>query len=196
MNSHLLLQLRVCVRFARALGEADMAARISARADELAARMMDVLYDAEDNMFWDVVVETGEPLKIVTPASFLPLLAEVGLEQARAKEMIEKVLLDPAKLYGRYPFPSVAYDEPTYDPPAYWRGPTWMPVGYLMLETLSKFGYESVRREAAERLYNMVIEDGGIREWFDSKTGQGLGAHQQAWTAAILLRLRKELVRS
>ena len=193
MNSHLLLQLRVSVRFARAHGEAALAKKIAARADQLAERMLDVLYDPEENIFKDVVVETGEQLSIRTPAAFLPLLAEVGLAEDKARAMIENVLLNPDKLFGKYPFPSVAYDEPTYDAPEYWRGPTWMPVGYLMLETLSKFGYEAERREATKRLYNMVIEDGGIREWFDSTTGAGLGAHQQAWTAAILLRLRKEM---
>jgi hypothetical protein len=37
------------------------------------------------------------------------------------------VLLDPARLFGAVPFPSVAYDEPAYRSGQWWRGPTWPP---------------------------------------------------------------------
>lgn len=38
-----------------------------------------------------------------------------------------------------------------------------------------------------------MIADGNLRELFNSATGEGLGAHQQGWTAAICLRLKMEL---
>ena len=193
MNTWLLMQLRVTERFARLVGDEKAAADARGDADALAAAMMDVLYDPEANRFRDVLVETGEPVEVLTPAAILPLLGDVGLDGSRARRMIEDTLLDPKRLFGEYPFPSVAYDESTYVSHDYWRGPVWMAVGWMMLEILDKYGYRAERMEAAKRLYRMVIRDGGLREWFDSTDGHGCGAHEQGWTAAILLRLRMEL---
>jgi hypothetical protein len=193
MNSHLLIQMRVCVEFAEMLGETELHEKITRQTDELATAMMDVLYDPDANVFRDVVSATSEPVTVRTPAGFLPLLADVGLDETRARRMIEEQLLDPTRFFGEYPFPCVAYDEEVYDAPEYWRGPTWMPVGWLMLEILQKFGYDEQWHTGAERLMRMVIDDGDLREWFDSTTGAGQGTHDQGWTAAILLRLKAEL---
>jgi hypothetical protein len=193
MNTWLLMQLRTTVRFARLLGDDEIATRTQVEADSLASAMMDVLYDYDKNIFRDVVVATGEPVDVITPASVLPLLGGVGIEDESARRMIENVLLDSEQLFGEYPFPCVAYCESTYESHEYWRGPVWIPVAWMMLELLGKYGYLNERHEAAERLYRMVIRDAELREWFDSSDGHGCGAHDQGWTAAILLRLRMEL---
>ena len=155
--------------------------------------MVELLYDPEENLFKEVLVETGEMLPIKTPACFLPLLAGVPLAEERARDMIERYLLNPKRFFGPIPFPCVAYDEPTHQPERWWRGPTWLPEAYLMLDLLTKYGYDAERRAAAERLYGMIIQDGDIHELFNSQTGQGMGKAQQGWTAAICLRLKAEL---
>ena len=192
MNSHLLSQLHACERFAMEVGDMTLAEKARAEIESLSAKMMDILYDPDDNLFWDVVNATGEKVKVLTPSAFLPVWAGIGLPEDKARRMIEDVLLDPERLFGEIPFPCVAYDEEVYDPPEYWRGPTWMPVAWLMMELLEQYGYAEQRGEAADRLYRMCVADGDLREWFNSQTGEGRGAHQQGWTAAIFLRLKME----
>ncbi len=193
MNSHLLLQMRCCVELAKRIGDYATQACALAMAKKLARRMVELLYDEQANLFKDVLVATGEKLPIKTPACFLPLLAEVPIPEDKARRMIEDYLLNPDYFFGKVPFPSVAYDEPTYDPDGFWRGPTWMPIAYLMLEVLRKYDYQAEAHQAAKRLYDIMIADGQLRELFNSRTGEGKGAFQQGWTAAILLRLKMEL---
>ena len=106
--------------------------------------------------------------------------------------MIEDYLLNERYFFGKVPFPSVAYCEETYDPAHWWRGPTWMPVAWLMLETLETYGYRKERALAATRLYEILKTDGALHELFDSRTGEGLGCAEQGWTAAIFIRLAYE----
>lgn len=193
MNSHLLAQMRAIAELAAMLGEEALAAEKAAEADAYAHRMAKVLYDPQENLFKEVLVETGEMLDIQTPACFLPLWAGVPLPAGQARAMIETYLLNPTKFFGPIPFPSVAYDEPTYRPERWWRGPTWLAIAYLMLDLLGQYGYVEERRAAAQRLYDMIVADGDIRELFNSQTGEGMGRMQQGWTAAILLQLKAEL---
>ena len=193
MNSYLLSQMHACADLARFVGDDAIAARVDAQAEALAARIVDVFYDPDANLFQDVLLANDEKLMVKTPACFLPLWAGVTLPRSRARAMIEDYLLNPAYFFGPVPFPSLAYDEAGYEPGRWWRGPTWLPVAWLMLELLQRYGYADEWRAAAERLYALAIRDGRVSELFDSQTGEGLGAAQHGWTAAILLRLNREL---
>ena len=132
-------------------------------------------------------------MTIKTPACFLPLLTGVPLPVEKQRAIIREKLLDPESFYGKVPFPSVAYDEAKYDHEEWWRGPTWLPIAHFMIELLQKFGFESEAYNSRVKLFNMVAEDGDLRELFDSSTGAGLGAHQQGWTAAIFLHFAWEI---
>ncbi|WNR45292.1 amylo-alpha-1,6-glucosidase [Paenibacillus roseipurpureus] len=192
MNAYLLMQMRCSVELARLLGDEATALAAEEQADGYASVIRRVLYDEDANLFRDIRLETGEPLSVLTPASFLPLLVDVGLEEGKVRAMIERYLLNPNHFYGKYPFPSVAYDDPCYTPDNHWRGPIWLPIAYFMLEILRKYGYLQEAAEASDRLYRMIITDGDIRENFNSQTGEGLRSYQQGWTAAILLKLHAE----
>lgn len=199
-NADLLMQIQACEYFARELGDQETAQKCKRQADQLAQRMVDVLYDEEANIFRDVLVETGEPLSIITPANFVPLLADLPIPEERAKAMIQTYLLDTTKMFGSVPFPSVAYDEPSYvpclpDKPTHltWRGPTWMPMAWMMLEVLKKYGFEEAYNHAANRIFELLVADGKLHELFNSQTGEGIGIPQLGWTAAIYLKLKDEL---
>ena len=189
MNSYLLNQLRCTAALARTVGDQDKAAEWERRADALADAMIAVLYCAEDNLFYDVDPITGDFIRIVSPVSLLPLWAGVSLPEDRARGMIGRYLLSPDYLFGEIPFPSIAYNQPCYDAAHWWRGPTWLPEAWLMLETLEKFGYRKELTAARRRLYDMLLKDVSMHELFDSQTGQGLGSEEQGWTCAIFMKL-------
>lgn len=189
MNSYVLNQLGCTAKICDILGEEARAEKWRKAADRLSSAMIKYLYDEDENIFFDLHPVTGERVKIVSPVSFLPLWAGAALPEEKARESIEKCLLDPERLFGEVPFPSVAYDEPSYKSDAWWRGPTWMPNAWLMLETLGKFGFTAEKKEAEKRLLRVLLEDREMHELFDSKNGKGLGASQQGWTNAIFLKL-------
>lgn len=206
MNSYLIMQLRATAELAELLGEAATADHARTQARRLSALLIALCLDESRPIFCDVLAASGERLPIATPAGFLPLLAGVLDQQPQlAQRMIREQLLHPGRFFGAIPFPSVAYDDPSYQPglpedrgpagkgAACWRGTCWLPVAWLMLDVLQKFGFSSERHAAMRRLYRMVIADGRLAEYFRSDDGRGLGAVQQGWTAAIAIRMHQEL---
>lgn len=193
MNAYFLSQLRICAGFAEELGYPSKARNWRTQADTLATNIIRTLYDPDSNLFYDVSVSTGEMIKTVTPCGLLPLWAGVPLPEHVARDMIGKWLLNPDTLYGEYPFPSVAYNDPSYQPRKWWRGPLWLPEAWLMLELLQMYGMQSEYDSALGRLYSMIQKSGQMFEFWDSQTGEGLGSPEQGWTAAVYIRLFTEL---
>lgn len=193
MNAYVLHQLHCAAKLNMALGNNEKYRFWAEEAEKLSEKIIEFLWCEEDGIFYDVKPETMEFVKIVSPVSFLPLWSEVNLPKEKADNSIKKYLLNPEYLFGNIPFPSVAYNDINYGSDKWWRGPTWMPNAYLMLETLKKYGYENEYLEAAKRLYNVLLKDKEMHELFDSKTGRGLGAAEQGWTNAIFIKLCKIL---
>ncbi len=189
MNSYLLNQMRATAKLYGMISDREKSSFWEKEADKLGKQMIKYMFDEKNCIFFDVNVETGEKYPLVTSSCFLPLWAGVPIEKENAVRMIEKYLLSPEYLYGDIPFPSVAYNQPPYEAEHWWRGPTWLPVAWLMMEVLEKYGYEKEKMKAAERLYNMIFNDGEMHELFNSLTGEGLGSVEQGWTCAIFLKL-------
>ena len=193
MNAYLLMQMRTAARFAADIGD-PRTEDLEDEAEAFAQALVEVLYDGDRNLFFDADLETGNHRNLLTPAAFLPLLAGVPLVDYAQQDMLRDHLLDPLRFTGTIPFPSVAYDEICHDPGQMWRGPTWPPVYWLVLETLGKHGFAAERWSFAERLHQIILDDGNLHEYFHARTGEGLGFAQQGWTAAIFLRLHRDMM--
>ncbi len=189
MNSYLLNQLKVTAEFAKILGFEDKAMLWAEKAKELDRNMIKWLYDEDKNLFFDADALTGVKQTLLTASGFIPLWAEVSIPKAKADDMIKSWLLNPKYFYGDVPFPSVAYTEKVYDASDWWRGPTWMPEAWLMLETLKKYGFETDYENSAKTLFEVLLKDGVLHELFNSETCEGMGNVEQGWTAAIYIAL-------
>ncbi|WP_187274003.1 MGH1-like glycoside hydrolase domain-containing protein [Paenibacillus sp. N3.4] len=196
MNTYLLIQMRACAEIAEMLEEQQLSRYWTDASRQYADTMVRWMYDEQDNLFRDVLLHNGEKLSLITPACFLPLLEDMPIGMDNSRKMVEQFLLNPDIMFGEIPFPSVAYQEDSYQSGAWWRGPTWPSIAYFMLEILQKYGFFEAHAEAADRIRMMIMKDKRIMELFDSNTGEGLGAQQYGWTAAILLRLMIEPSRS
>lgn len=193
MNSYLLNQMRATAELAELLGLAPSAAAWNKKADCLAENMIKVLYDAKENMFFDAEAKTGKRQSLWTSSGFLPLWAGVDIGKEKASCMIKTHMLDEKRFFGKIPFPCVAYDQEAYQPEKWWRGPAWMSLDWLMLETLEKYGFKEAHAKVCRTYYEMILNDGQLRELFNSQTGEGLGAYDQGWTAAVFVKLNKIL---
>ncbi len=188
MNSYLLHQINCCLEIRRELGMDT--SYWSAISSKLSNKISGLLHDHETDLYYDFCLKTESLVKIISPSSLLPLWA--GVTDNDPCEMIKRYLINPEYMFGDVPFPSVAYNEKEYNSSLWWRGPTWLPIARLMLETLERYGFENERRAAAKRLLAMIIKDGRMSELFDSESGEGLGAAEQGWTCAVFLSLLEE----
>ncbi len=192
LNSYLLVQMKACAEMADMIGDHTGAENDRNMARDLAARIKEVLFDSQDRIFYDRLAETGEFLRILTPACFLPMWAGVALPESQVHALLHDLLLNPVHFFGAYPFPSVAYSEALHEPAGYWRGPVWPHIAYLMIELLRDNGFQKESEDASDRILAMMLADGQLSEYFDAHDGRGLGAEEQGWTAAVWLQLLTE----
>ena len=81
--------------------------------------------------------------------------------------------------------------EPSFHPDAYWRGPVWPQLAYLMV-----LAADPHSPEVAADLSRTTVAGAwasGLAEYWNSDTGTGLGAVPQSWTGlALLLAARRD----
>ena len=103
------------VEIARRLGLKRKAMLWDKEADKLAGLMVKYLYDPDQNMFFDAYADSGKRQTLITSSAMLPLWCGVPLPEEKIQDMIRNWMLNPEKLYGDVPFPSVAYDQDCYE---------------------------------------------------------------------------------
>jgi hypothetical protein len=149
--AYLLMDARCLAEIARELGRDDESANWEKRAALLRRQLVEKHWDATGLMFHDLTPD-GKMYKVKTFFGLLPLWADPQILPAEtAVAAIRKHLLNPAEFWGDIPFPSVAYDEPTYDPVGYWRGRTWGHVYFWNTEILRLHGFHEEAEEACRR---------------------------------------------
>ncbi len=153
---------------------------------ELTKKINALLWDESIGAYCDYNFKTGEFTKAISPASYLPLFIGIASPE-RAEKM--KVLAESKS--GFYPlFPTVSYDNSCYSSSDYWRGPTWLNVVYFALAGLKKYGYNDLCERFKENILSVCDkEKRGVFEYYDSKTGKGLGAKQFSWSASFIIEL-------
>jgi putative isomerase len=83
--------------------------------------------------------------------------------------------------------PTVSYNDPEYSATDYWRGPTWLNTAYYAVKGLKNYGFVELANAYKERILEMCAkEESGIYEYYNSKTGRGLGAYQFGWSAVFI----------
>lgn len=152
--------------------------------------LVERLWDERRGLFLDEAQPGGARSHVATWAALAPL-ALPDLPEEIGRRMVEEHLLNEGEFMTPVAPPSVSASEPSYEPGGhrglvrrYWRGPTWVNSAWLLWLGLRRLGYE----EGAERLARGVIgaaEREGLREYYDPRTGAGLGARDFAWSALV-----------
>jgi hypothetical protein len=152
--------------------------------------LVERLWDERRGLFVDEAQPGGTRPDVLTWTAFAPL-ALPDLPPEIGRRLIEEHLLSEREFLTPVAPPSVAVSEPSYEPGGgqgpirrYWRGPTWVNSAWMAWLGMRRLGYE----EQARRLANGVIgavERAGLREYYDPRTGRGLGAKDFAWSALV-----------
>ncbi len=152
--------------------------------------LVERLWDEDRGLFLDEAMPGARQPGIVTWSSLAPL-ALPDLPEAIGRRLVEQHLLNPSEFLTAVAPPSVAASEPSYEPDGghgpirrYWRGPTWVNSAWLVWLGMRRLGYEAEAKRLADGLIG-AVEREGLREYYDPRTGKGLGAKDFAWSALI-----------
>ncbi len=190
LNTYLVLQEEAIARMAEVIGEQGDAAAWGGRADRLAERMIDKLWDPEAGLFW--AMHEGARVNVRTPFSLLPLIT--GRMPAEIVDRLIEHLANPDEFWTRYPVPTVAKNDPAYSPLEMWRGPSWVNINYLLAEGLSRVGRDDLARELRRRSLEMMQSSDDIYEYYHPETAEipPKAAPLFGWSSALFIEMAIE----
>ena len=153
--------------------------------------LVERLWDPDAGRFLDAV-RGGRPRpRIIDTWDTLAPLALPDLPREIAEQLVERVLRTPG--YGEaVPLPAVAIDDPAYSDREtwwgrhrHWRGPSWVNSAWFVTLGLRRLGLGEEAATMARRLA-AIIEREGFREYYESRSGRGMGARDFGWSTLIV----------
>jgi len=155
------------------------------------AALVERLWDEGRGLFIDEAGPAGGRPAVSTIASLAPL-ALPDLPEEIGRRLVEEHLLHPRRYWTEVPPPSVSAQEPSYEPDGgsrlvrrYWRGPTWINTAWLVWLGLRRLGYTEEAAAMTRALAGAAVAE-GLREYYDPRSGAGLGARDFAWSTLLL----------
>lgn len=149
---------------------------------------LEQLWDPYDGQYFSRDFVTHRLLTEPSIATFMPLYAG-SITKERAAQIVK--LLESERLFGTaFPVPSTPVNSAWFNPVCYWQGPTWVNMNWLIIDGLKRYGYHQHAEALREATLEMVA-NAGWREYFNPLTGEGLGAKDFSWTAALAIDLLK-----
>ncbi|MGO9791135.1 MAG: MGH1-like glycoside hydrolase domain-containing protein [Solirubrobacteraceae bacterium] len=150
----------------------------AARARETIAALLSRCYDERTGLFFDLAGAAEHPLRVSTWSSLAPLaLRELPPDIRR--RLVEGHLLHPRRYRAACGIPSVAIEEPAFNPNfatwRCWRGPSWMNTSWLLVPAMRELGYAQEAQRIVDSLVR-AVDRYGFREYYNPLTGRGLGA--------------------
>jgi glycogen debranching enzyme len=187
INTYLCIQMQALAEIAEGLGLPEEAAEWRSRADETVQRMIEDFWDDEAGLFRTTY--NKEPVPVITPFGLIPLWSGVLPEEIKHRLIAH--LKDPSEFWGEYVIPTVARNDPSYDPGTMWRGPVWANINYIFIEALQRVGEESLARELREKTLKLIMDQQGIFEYYNAETGiaPAKAGGMFSWTAAVFIDL-------
>ena len=152
--------------------------------------LVERLWDERCGLFLDEAQPGGTRQEVLTWAGLAPL-ALPDLPESIGRRLVEEHLLNREEFLTPVAPPSVAACEPSYEPAGgrgpirrYWRGPTWVNSAWMVWLGLRRLGYTKAADQLAAGVIDAVARE-GLREYYDPRTGKGLGARDFAWSALV-----------
>lgn len=154
------------------------------RRDSLRRQINHSMWDDGTSAYCDIVRESRKPTGILSPASFMPVFCRIASVEQAAR--MAEVAADEN---GFFPgMPTVSYDHPSYSSSDYWRGPTWLNVAWFAVKGLRNYGFDRTADTIKDTILGWCdANSDAIYEYYDSRTGKGLGAPQYGWSAAFVI---------
>jgi putative isomerase len=187
LNTYLCVQMGSLALIAEALGMDNEAQMWRRRARAIVIRMVEHFWDNEVGVFRAMYHE--QPIQVITPFNLYPLWT--GQLPEEIKNRLIEHLHDPEMFWGKYALPSVAYNDPHYDPENMWRGPVWANINYFFIEALEQIGEVDLAHELRQKTLDLIMSQPSIYEYYNAETGKPAekAANIFGWTAAAFIDL-------
>lgn len=123
---------------------------------ELSATINRYYWDEKEGCYFDVDTATLQPCRVLTLASYWPMMAGVA-SRAQAARMVEH-LNDSTLLGGPFPWTTLSRSDKDYNAATgdYWRGGIWLPTAYMGTKALERYGYYHLADELAMKLLQQM----------------------------------------
>jgi len=161
----------------------------AAREAELTARVLKTMWSEEDQCFWDWHFGKKDFVRVLTPASFMPLW--VGIATPAQAAAMEVLAADKTKLFPC--MPTVSLDHPKMDPVGYWRGSVWMNVAYFAIKGLYDYGFRATSMAIRDTLLDWMDRDETIHENYNPITGEGKCSPDFSWSCVFAMEMILEM---
>ncbi|MET7932429.1 trehalase family glycosidase [Streptomyces sp. NPDC005322] len=165
-----------------------VATRLTEDAAAIGAALVRHCWDDTAGAFHDLDLVAGQRAEALTASSLFPILLD-SIPRELAERVIEEHLLNEKEFWRPYPIPSVAANEPSYDPEfatrAIFRGSSWVNLNWYLYWGLRKRGYRAEARTLAQRTCELVTRS-GTRECYGPEDATGHGARSFGWSSLVL----------
>jgi glycogen debranching enzyme len=188
LNTYLCVQMGSLAMMAEFLGMDAEGAMWRRRAAAIVRRMIKDFWDKKTGVF-RAQDKNGQPIPVLTPFNLYPLWT--GQLPDKIRRRLIDHLTNPDEFWGEFVLPSVARNDPHFDPQTMWRGPVWANVNYFFVEALNQVGELKLATELRDRTLNLIRNHPSIYEFYDAETGQPPegAADIFGWTAAVFIDL-------
>lgn len=184
LNGYMVTFCDALAQMAQWLGLAEDESNWKQQSANLKSKINSELWCDEKQCFLDRNRFTGEFSDVLSSACFVPLFAGCS-DEVHAKAMAENAE-NPERFYPS--MPTVAFCCDTFNESKYWRGPVWLNLAYFAAEGLRKYGYNDISDRIREHVLNNAYnEKRDIFEYYNARTGEGLGATSFGWSAAFII---------
>ena len=137
-----------------------------------------------DGQYWARDFRTGRLLKARSALGFTALYAGT-IPQSHADELAE--LLQTKEYWPKWGIASTPTDAPDYRPRAFWRGPVWANLNWLIADGLDRYGHQDVADRLRRNTLDLVKHAGAMYENFSALDGSPGGTGTFSWTAALVI---------
>jgi glycogen debranching enzyme len=158
------------------------------RAARVEQALLDKCLDPGTGLFLDLAGRREKPVHVSTWTALAPL-ALPGIPDAVKHRLVEEHVLNPRRYGAAVGIPSVAMDEPSFNPKfdrwRCWRGPSWVNTAWLLVPALRELGYVEAADGIVRGLVEAALKD-GLREYYHPRTGAGMAARDFGWSGLLV----------
>jgi glycogen debranching enzyme len=106
-----------------------------------------------------------------------------GIDHSRAVRVAEQIVAWQRVMPRSVPTTDPA--DARFEPQRYWRGPVWVLINWLIATGMTSHGLA----DEADALRNATLQlvEAGFSEYYDPRTGTGIGGEGFSWSAALTL---------
>ena len=187
LNTYLCVQMLSLYVYVEHLGMTDEANMWRRKAAAIVHRMIEDFWDDEAGVFW--AHNHNGRIPVMTPFNLYPLWT--GQLPGHMNDRLLQHLTNPDEFWGEFVMPTVARNDPHYDPNEMWRGPIWANINYFFIEALNQIGQFDLARELRTKTLNLIMHHPDIYEYYNPETGNPpvTAAPIFGWSSAVFIDL-------